>query len=131
MDLPRGKFNRADNLEPSDSNLTEKSESLNVVPFVKSATGLPGTIEKEDGKENLDQCEMGQSYEEIRHSEGNKQKLGTSMKTNSFTVGINEDVGELTTELVEKMEHFNVGQEKISTMKTIAIKLEVRFTLTI
>ena len=23
------------------------------------------------------------------------------------------------------MEHFNVGQEKISTMKTIAIKLEV------
>ena len=131
MDLPRGKFNRADNLEPSDSNLTEKSESLSVVPFVKSATGLPGTIEKEDGKENLDQCEMGQSYEEIKHSEGNKQKLGKSMKTNSFTVGINEDVGELTTELVEKMEHFNVGQEKISTMKTIAIKLEVRFTLTI
>ena len=92
---------------------------------------MPGTIEKEDGKENLDQCEMGQSYEEIKHSEGNKQKLGKSMKTKSFTAGINEDVGELTTELVEKMEHFNVGQEKISTMKTIAIKLEVRFTLTL
>ncbi len=73
MDLPRGKFNRADNLEPSDSNLTEKSESLNVVPFVKSATGLPGTIETKEVKENLDQYEMGQNYEEIGHSEGSKQ----------------------------------------------------------
>ena len=38
---------------------------------------------------------------------------------------VSEDVGQLTTELVEKMEHFNVGQEKISTLKTVAIKLEV------
>ena len=48
-----------------------------------------------------------------------------SFTNNSWSVHISEDVGELTTELVEKMEHFNVGQEKISTMKTIAIKLEV------
>ena len=43
----------------------------------------------------------------------------------SWSEPFSEDVGELTTELVEKMEHFNVGKEKISTMKTIAIKLEV------
>ena len=43
----------------------------------------------------------------------------------SWLEPISENVGELTTELVEKMEHFNVGQEKISTLKTIAIKLEV------
>ena len=46
-------------------------------------------------------------------------------KNVSWSVQISEDVGELTTELVEKMEHFNVGQEKISTLKTVAIKLEV------
>ena len=36
-----------------------------------------------------------------------------------------DDVGEFTAELVEKMEHFKVAQEKVSALKTMAIKLEV------
>ena len=36
-----------------------------------------------------------------------------------------DDVSSFTAELVEKMEHFKVGQEKVSALKTVAIKLEV------
>lgn len=70
LDLPRGKFNRADNLEPSDPNGTEKSASLEFVPFVKSATGLPGTIETREVKESLDQQKENQCNEEIEQPEG-------------------------------------------------------------
>ena len=44
---------------------------------------------------------------------------------NYFFIAATDDVGELTAELVEKMEHFKVGQEKVSALKTVAIKLEV------
>ena len=46
-------------------------------------------------------------------------------KYNYFFITATDDVGELTAELVEKMEHFKVGQEKVSALKTVAIKLEV------
>ena len=35
------------------------------------------------------------------------------------------DIGTMTADLVEKMEFFNIGKEKISALKTVAIKLEV------
>ena len=70
LDLPRGKFNRADNLEPGDSNGTDKSASLEFVPFVKSATGLPGTIETSEVEESLDQQKEDQCNEEIEQPEG-------------------------------------------------------------
>ena len=38
-----------------------------------------------------------------------------------------DDVDSATVELVDKMESFNVGSEKISALKTVAIKLEVYF----
>ena len=47
------------------------------------------------------------------------------MKYNYSFIAATDDVGELTAELVEKMEHFKVGQEKVSALKTVAIKLEV------
>ena len=129
LDLPRGKFNKADNIEASDTNGTEKSASLNFVPFVKSSTGLPGTIETsletEEVKESIDQQKENKCSEKIIQPEGKKEIIDKSFIPFSWSEPISEDVGELTTELVEKMEHFNVGQEKISTIKTIAIKLEV------
>lgn len=39
-----------------------------------------------------------------------------------------DDVGSLTAELVEKLEHFKVGQEKVSSVKNIAIKLEALYS---
>ena len=76
MDLPRGKFNKADNIEASDTNGTEKSATVNFVPFVKSSTGLPGTIETsseaEEVKENIDQQKENQCNEEIKQPEGKK-----------------------------------------------------------
>ena len=36
-----------------------------------------------------------------------------------------DDVEEFTAELVGKMEHFEIGHEKVSGLKTVAIKLEV------
>ena len=48
-------------------------------------------------------------------------------KYNYFFITATDDVGELTAELVEKMEHFKVGQEKVSALKTVAIKLEVSY----
>ena len=39
-----------------------------------------------------------------------------------------EDVGSQTAELVEKLEHFKVGQEKVSSVKNIAIKLEALYS---
>ena len=79
MDLPRGKFNKADNIEASDSNGPEKSATLNFVPFVKSSTGLPGTIETNsesvEVKESIDQPKENRSNGEIKEPEGKKHLL--------------------------------------------------------
>ena len=40
-----------------------------------------------------------------------------------------EAVGEEAAELVEKLEYFKVGEEKVGNLKTLAIKLEVKATL--
>ena len=48
-----------------------------------------------------------------------------NIKYEFFFIAATDDVGELTAEIVEKMEHFKVGQEKVSALKTVAIKLEV------
>ena len=48
------------------------------------------------------------------------------IKYNYYFIAAPDDVAELTAEIVEKMEHFKVGQEKVSALKTVAIKLEVK-----
>lgn len=44
---------------------------------------------------------------------------------NDICISATDDVGEFTTELVEKMEQFKIVDEKVSALKTLAIKLEV------
>ena len=103
------------------------------MPFVKSSTVLPGTFETEQetnevmaNPEHQEDNSDNQCKKEIRVQQG-KHILFYRFFHNflSEPEPVSEDVGQLTTELVEKMEHFNVGQEKISTLKTVAIKLEV------
>ena len=88
MDLPRGKFNRADNIEPSDSNGTVKSASLISVQFVKSSIGLPGTIETSPEstveRECLIQREENQTNKEIEQPEAEGTKASYLKFTKQF-----------------------------------------------
>jgi len=106
LDLPKGKFNKTENLETES-----EKQSGNFVPFVKSSSVLPGTIPLESHQTN-----------------NGVQKVEESPATETEQSAATDDVGELTAELVEKMEHFKVGQEKVSALKTVAIKLETLYS---
>lgn len=88
--------------------------------FIKSSVGVPGTMpeaEKEKNNETVNRTngekESGQNYQY------------NNIIKNIFPVSEQPDVATQATELVEKLEYFKVGEEKVSSLKTLAIKLEV------
>lgn len=105
--LPGGRFNKTDLSEVEEkSKVDSKSEFKPMMNFVKSSSVIPGTITEADKKEDI---------ESVSHSDGEKE-LATP------------DVGTQATELVEKLEYFKVGEEKVSSLKTLAIKLETLYS---
>jgi len=116
LDLPMGKFNKSNNLDDIESESDSKQTKLNMVQFVKSSASLPGTINQESDISN-------QAKNTERELNGADEKSESSKE-----MPVIEDVESATVELVDKMESFNVGSEKISALKTVAIKLEVLYS---
>ena len=150
MDLPRGKFNKTDNseLDPAPSEPSEPvgagatREQMNFVPFVKSSDDLPGTIDQSKTTQDLshDNTDLHENNHGNSNEETGDEAKGKVLLSNVFLIWYycniaenetesekgEDDVSSFTAELVEKMEHFKVGQEKVSALKTVAIKLEVK-----
>jgi len=105
--LPGGRFNKTDQSEAEEKSKTDlKTEFKPMMNFIKSSSVIPGTITEADKKEN---------NESVSHSDGDKELVAP-------------DVGTQATELVEKLEYFKVGEEKVSSLKTLAIKLETLYS---
>jgi len=103
--LPGGRFNKTDQNE--DKLQTDfKEEFKPTINFVKSSTVIPGTIP-----------ETGSERDDEKNAQLNEVKELESL-----------DVATQATELVEKLEYFKVGEEKVSSLKTIAIKLETLYS---
>ena len=66
LDLPKGKFNKTENLETETEN---EKQSVNFVPFVKSSSVLPGTIESNQTDNGIQKVE--ESATETEQSAGN------------------------------------------------------------
>jgi hypothetical protein len=83
--------------------------------FVKSSSGLPGTIEDSDN-EVIGVMDGG---EQDKHEDLENNKLNGETR--------NAEISDLAEELVDKLECFKVGQEKISSLKMLAVKIETLF----
>jgi len=105
--LPGGRFNKTDQNE-------EKSKSDAMVEFkptmtfIKSSVGVPGTMPEAEKEKN---------NETVNRTNGEKESVSEQ-----------PDVATQATELVEKLEYFKVGEEKVSSLKTLAIKLETLYS---
>ena len=72
LDLPKGKFNKTENLENLETE-TEK-QAVNFVPFVKSSSVLPGTIESHPTNNGVEKVEESAATE-TEQSAGNSSEL--------------------------------------------------------
>jgi len=108
LDLPKGKFNKMENSVTEEEEAESKKQEVKPVPFVKSSSILEGTIESK---------ETNNTILKVERTSPEKEEISAT-----------NDVGEFTAELVEKMEHFKVAQEKVSALKTVAIKLEALYS---
>ena len=70
LDLPKGKFNKTENLE---TDTESEKQSVNFVPFVKSTTVLPGTMESNQTDNGIQKVE--ESATETEQSAGNSLEL--------------------------------------------------------
>jgi len=105
--LPGGRFNKTDQREVEETTKVDsKTEFKPMMNFVKSSSTIPGTITEADKKEDI---------KATIHSNEDKEL-------------VLPDVGTQATELVEKLEYFKVGEEKVSSLKTLAIKLETLYS---
>jgi len=107
--LPGGRFNKADHQSEAEVKATENvNTEFKPLAFIKSSSVIPGTI-NETEKQNV---EMEKKVD-ISQANGDLVPL---------------DVSSQATELVEKLEYFKVGEEKVSSLKTLAIKLETLYS---
>jgi len=107
--LPGGRFNKADHQSEAEVKAKENVKTeFKPMAFIKSSSVIPGTI-NETEKLNV----------EIETKTDNSQENGDSVPL---------DVSGQATELVEKLEYFKVGEEKVSSLKTLAIKLETLYS---
>merc|ERR1719189_646250 len=81
--------------------------------FVKSSSVLPGTISDSSGI-----LDTGES-KEVEEEEPREDKRNGETKS--------ADISALAEELVDKLECFKVGQEKISNLKMMAVKIETLY----
>ena len=71
LDLPKGKFNKTENLE---TEAESEKQAVNFVPFVKSSSVLPGTIESHPTNNGVQKVEESAATE-TEQSAGNSSEL--------------------------------------------------------
>jgi len=144
--LPGGRFNKSSEVEAApvpeqpqnNSNLDLKSKYA--VQFVKSKTVLPGSMKGEE-EDMVEEKEMDEQKEVEKEKKKRKKRedpeerakrllaAGPQLpppRDESSIVGLSED--ELAEELVEKLEFFKVGEQKISSLKLLAVKIETLYS---
>jgi len=107
--LPGGRFNKTDQSEMEVQSKNNTKTEFKPMNFVKSASIIPGTIDEPEKGD----VEKKENIEILSHANDDL---------------VQPDVSTQAAELVEKLEYFKVGEEKVSSLKTLAIKLETLYS---
>jgi len=132
--LPGGKFNKTSEIQTEEpKERLELKDKYPSVAFVKSKTVLPGSSGKDDEKEER-KTESEDKKEQKKEKKKKKEDLPALTAGPQLPPQIDDDsiegltVDELAEELVEKLEFFKVGEEKISSLKLLAVKIETLYS---
>lgn len=127
LEIPTGRFNKLEQgPEPEVKEQKVADPKFTAMPFVKSSSVLPGTINEPPNETVSDSNEQVIGVID-RGSPTETCEVAKEKLTNGQVDSRDADISNIAEELVDKLECFKVGQEKISSLKMLAVKIETLY----
>jgi len=127
LELPTGRFNKLEQGPEEKEQKVAEPPKFAAMPFVKSSSVLPGTINESSSETVSDSNQQVIGVIDRGSPVDTGEVAGEKITNGPAADSKDTDISNMAEELVDKLECFKVGQEKISSLKMLAVKIETLY----